>query len=218
MIYTEAAQTVVAKMTEMAEESEAATATVTPEPSVTAEKEIPTATTSSSEEEEEQATPTKNQQDPTQSGPCTLSADYIADVTYPDDAVVAPGETFMKTWQIMNSGSCTWDADYTIYFVSGDNLGAPENASLTGGIEVPPGTIVNVSVQLTAPTEEGTYRSDFKFKDQTGKSFGTGGGGTIYIQIKVAEPTPEPSNTPAATETPVSTETPTVEPTVTPTP
>ena len=216
MVYTEAAQTVVAEMTKMAEETEESTATMTPEAEVTATPDggLATSTEPSDDgQKEQEATPTEKQQEPTSSGPCTLSADYVADVTYPDDTVVSLGETFTKTWQVLNSGSCTWGSGYTVYYVSGDDLSAPEGTSLTNGIDVPEGTMINVSITLTAPTEEGTYRADFKFKDPSGDTFGA-----VYVQIFVRKPTPEPSNTPEATLTPLPSETPTEEPTATPEP
>jgi hypothetical protein len=35
-------------------------------------------------------------------------ADYVADITIPDGTNLAPGETFVKTWRIVNSGTSTW--------------------------------------------------------------------------------------------------------------
>ena len=208
-VYTEAAQTVAAELTKMASEDETLpSATLTPEADSTAtpDQQVATATV----EEEVDYTPTQDSE-PTQAGNCTLKADFVADITIPDDTALTPGEAFTKTWQIINSGSCTWGDGYTIFFVSGTDMGAGANLSLTNGIEVPQGTLINVSVELVAPTEAGEYRADFKFKDASGTFFGTGAGGngTIYLEIIVAEPTPEPSNTPEPTQTATATVTPT---------
>ncbi len=216
MVYTEAAQTVVAKMTSMAGETEL-TQTLTPEPEMdaTATQANGASTATKAAGEEVADTPTKTSQQPTQPANCSLAAEYVADITIPDDTKVSPGETFTKTWQIMNSGTCTWGTGYTIFFVSGDNLSAPTDVSMTRGVEVPGGTMINVSISLTAPTETGTYRADFKFKDANGKIFGTGGNGagTVYVQIVVAQPTATPTNTPAPTQTTIPSLTPTPAPT-----
>lgn len=209
-VYTEAAQTVAAKLTDMASEGDdgSATPTWTPEAEFT-----PTPETEALSPTPEQPTPTTGQQ-PTQATSCTLKADYVADITVPDNTVLATGQTFTKTWQIMNAGTCTWGNGYTIYFVSGDDLGAGEAVSLTRGVDVAPGTLINVSIDLTAPSIEGSYRADFKFKDPSGTVFGTGanGTGTVYLKIVVAKATPQPSNTPQPSATP----TPTIEPSPTP--
>jgi len=219
-VYTEAAETVAAQLTNMAEDSEeeierTSTPEVMDNPESTSTPESESSTPTEPSEEEEEPTPAEQQ--PTQSGNCTLRAEFIKDITYPDDTILTPGETFTKTWQIMNSGSCTWGEGYTVFYITGDNLSAPESSTLTHGVDVPEGTLINVSVNLVAPSEEGEYRADFKFKDASGNIFGTGSGsgGTVYVKIIVAEPTPEPTNTTQPTETPVSTETPTLEPTPT---
>jgi hypothetical protein len=204
MVYTEAAQTVIAKMTSMASEGELSQ-TPTPEPEVdtTAAQDDSITTATKAVDDETLETPTKTPQLPTQPVNCSLAAEYVADITIPDDTIVSTGETFNKTWQIMNSGTCTWGTGYTIYFVSGDDLSAPTEVSMTRGVEVPGGTMINVSISLTAPAEPGTYRADFKFKDANGKIFGTGGNGngTVYVQVVVVQPTSTPTNTPPPTQT-----------------
>lgn len=42
---------------------------------------------------------------PTPSG-CTLNASLVEDVTIPDGTKFGPGESFIKTWRIRNSGTC----------------------------------------------------------------------------------------------------------------
>lgn len=211
MVYTDAAQTAAAQLTAMAEEKNpAATATREPGLSSTATNETGSPTETEQPNDENPAITPTTGQEPTKSGSCTLLAEFVGDITVPDDTILSPGEAFTKTWQIMNSGTCTWNGDYTIFFLSGSNLSAPEGTLLTRGIEVPPGTMINVSINLVAPTEEGEYRADFKFKDPSGTIFGTGanGAGSIYVKVVVARPTATPTNTPKPTQEP----SPTLEP------
>ena len=54
---------------------------------------------------------------------------------------------------------------------------------------VAPGAIVVISVEMTAPKEEGTYTQVWKMQDGEGKPFGIGGpnGAGWYVQIKVSK-------------------------------
>ncbi len=115
---------------------------------------------------------------------CTDQAEFVEDVTVPDDTVVAPGETFVKTWRIRNVGTCTWGPRYFLVFVAGD---------LLGGKSVPlpvvsPEAEVDLSIEVTAPEEEGTYRGDWQIRNPDGELFGIGldFGQTIFFRIAVA--------------------------------
>jgi hypothetical protein len=39
---------------------------------------------------------------------CTDIAAFVADVTIPDNTVMAPNQPFTKTWRLRNDGTCTW--------------------------------------------------------------------------------------------------------------
>jgi hypothetical protein len=41
---------------------------------------------------------------------------FIRDVDYPSGTVVKPGESFYKTWKVMNNGTCDWKYQYTLEF------------------------------------------------------------------------------------------------------
>jgi hypothetical protein len=110
---------------------------------------------------------------------CSDDSKFIADVNFPDNTSVAPGQTFAKTWRIQNSGSCTWTTDYQLVRISGEQMGAPQGVSLAR--DVPPGESYDVSVTFTAPTEPGTHRSRFQLRTPDGALFGA----RPYIQIVV---------------------------------
>jgi len=131
-------------------------------------------------------------------GGCTLNAAFVADVTVPDDTEFAPGESFVKTWRLRNSGTCDWGAGFRLVFVGGDQMGGPAS------VDVPPvaaGSTADISVNLVAPNDPGTYRGDWRMQSDTGLLFGT----IVYVRIVVPEE-----------ETPTPTEEPTEEPTPTP--
>ncbi len=141
-----------------------------------------------------QATPTT---------PCVPDAEWVADVTVPDNTVFAPGTAFVKTWRIRNSGTCNWEPGTQLVFVSGDPMGGP---AAVGVPATAAGAQTDISVNLTAPATPGTYRSNWQLQAPDGTRFGP----ILYVQIVVPAPatnTPPPTATftPAPTATPTQT-------------
>jgi hypothetical protein len=131
---------------------------------------------------------------PTQAA-CADRAEFVTDLSIPDNTPLAPGAVFVKTWQIRNTGECDWRPDYALVFVSGAKMNGPDAAPLPGLI--PPGATVNVSVTLTAPAADGVYRGEWQLRSPGGKIFGGGSKGTekFWVQIVVgsaATPTSAP--------------------------
>lgn len=172
VVYTSAAQTVEAQLTGTA--AVQPSATLTPSPTGTGTV-TPTL----------QATNTPAATLPPVSGGgggsgavgCNNSA-YVSDVTIPDDQQIAPGTTFTKTWRVQNTGSCAWNANYKLIFISGEAMGGvttPINQTVN------PGASADVSVTLTAPSAPKTYVGYWKLATDGGQAFG----GSIYVQIVV---------------------------------
>lgn len=105
-------------------------------------------------------------------GTSTCRATFIADVNYPDGTVVAPSTAFTKTWRIKNTGTCTWTTNFSLVFVSGDKMGGPDSKKLTS--TVGPNTSFDISVDLTSPAANGSYKGFWQLKDDQGKLFGIG--------------------------------------------
>lgn len=127
--------------------------------------------------------------------PCNR-ASFVKDVTYADNTEVPAGTTFTKTWRLKNNGSCTWTSGYVLLFDGGDQMGAPATSTVTGGT-VAPGETVDISVNLTAPANPGTYQGKFKLRSPNNVVFGinAGGQGSFWVKIVVPNPTPTPTNT-----------------------
>ncbi len=127
-------------------------------------------------------------------GACDNSA-FVADVTIPDNSTINPGKAFTKTWQLLNNGTCTWDTTYKLAFLSGDQMGGT-TTPLTSSVG--PGSSLNISVKLTAPTTNGTYKGVWQMQNGSNQNFGV----QPYVLIKVgggATATPGPSPTAGAT-------------------
>ncbi len=199
---TQVYQTVQARLTEAIALTQAQPATATPAPSDTP---TPPAATETSAPPET-ATP----QAPTAS--LTAQCDQAApgspiDITIPDDTEMYPGQTFVKTWRLVNTGTCTWTSDYAAVWFSGEQMGAPASIPLPGSVA--PGESVDISVEMTAPQEPGAYQSNWKLRNPSGVLFGLGPGEGLfyYVRIKVVlvdTPTPTllPTKTPQPTAAP----------------
>lgn len=126
---------------------------------------------------------------PTPTGPPCNRLSFVKDVTVPDDAEMSPGEKFTKTWRLKNTGSCTWTSGYDLVFDHGDSMGAPPSVQITTGT-IAPGQEVDVSVELTAPDDPGTYQGYFKLRSTEGIVFGWGDESKpFWVKIVVKEET-----------------------------
>jgi hypothetical protein len=127
---------------------------------------------------------------------------FITDVTIPDGTEIVAGTSFTKTWRLQNIGQNTWTTDYSVVFVNGDRMeGQPINFSA----DVPPGGNVDVTIQMIAPDEAGTYTGFWMLSDADDAIFGIGqfADQAFLVTIEVIEPTPTPTST--ATSAPTAT-------------
>ena len=134
-------------------------------------------------------------------------ATFISDVTIADGTVLAPGESFTKTWEFQNTGTCAWTEDYLITFVSGTDMDG-ETAEIDQDVEA--GAAGDISVSLVAPSSEGSYTGYWRLADEDGNLFGQ----SVYVMIVVSKDaatlTPTATSTVAASTTePTSTSAPT---------
>jgi hypothetical protein len=124
---------------------------------------------------------------------CESSA-YVSDVTIEDGTELAPGESFTKTWEFENTGSCAWRKTFSVEFVSGDDM---DGSSTEIDTVVDPGEEAELSISLTAPEDEGAYTGYWQLADSNGHTFGE----RVYVQIVVSDAVA--SSTPTATPTTV---------------
>jgi hypothetical protein len=129
---------------------------------------------------------------------CTNRAMFVTDVTIPDDAVITPGDAFTKTWRLRNSGTCTWTSSYALVFSHGDQMGGAAAVPLAGAVS--PGDTVDLSVDLVAPVNPGTYQGFWKLRNNSNVLFGIGASGTdpFWVKIVSQPPSPTPTVTPTS--------------------
>jgi hypothetical protein len=117
------------------------------------------------------------------------------DTTIPDGTVMGPNTTFTKTWRLVNIGTCTWTGSYAVVWFSGEIMGANQVNSLN--VNVAPGGTIDVSVDMTAPKEPGTYIGYWKLRNPSGRAFGIGPSSDSPFWVKI-----EVSTQAASTSTP----------------
>ena len=101
--------------------------------------------------------------------PAVHDITFMNDVTIPDGKRMQPGETFTKTWAVRNNGNTTWEPGFAISFAAGIPLTPILQRPLP---LVSPGALVELSLELIAPTTPGIYRSDWRLLDPQGNPFG----------------------------------------------
>jgi hypothetical protein len=97
-------------------------------------------------------------------------AAFVSDVTIEDGSVMTPGQEFLKTWKVRNTGDCTWGAGYTIVYGGYNDKMSGVPASIPSSVV--PNQDVDVSVQFKAPTKVGEYLSAWRMANPNGYAFG----------------------------------------------
>jgi hypothetical protein len=114
--------------------------------------------------------------------PC-YSIQFIADVTIPDGSEFAPGEAFTKTWRLKNNGSCTWQSNTQLIFVTGNAMNGLAAKDI--GFTVTPGQTADISIVLNAPDGAGVYKGDYQLRSPDGVRFGLGVKSDVSFWVKI---------------------------------
>ena len=181
LVYTMAAETVIAELTQTAAVTTAtsvatftmtaAAESATPVPTSIAPTATPTLTPS--------VTPTASitpEASPTDEF-CDNAA-WVADVSVQDGTEMSPGQAFEKTWRIQNTGTCTWTEAYKIAFGYGENMNGQARA-LAWAVE--PNEEIEVTVVFSAPLAAGDYQSYWRMVNPAGLNFGE----WLYVDVVV---------------------------------
>lgn len=127
------------------------------------------------------ATPLAEVFRPSPTPACLDNLTYLEDLSIPDGTQVAPGESLDKRWLVENTGSCNWDAGYSLRLVAGLDLGVSETQALYPARS---GSSATIRMIFTAPGEPNTYRSAWQAFDPQGEAFGD----PIFIEVNVTTP------------------------------
>jgi len=167
-VRTSAASTVISQFTLTA----AVFTPTTAPPSETATPEPPTATAT-----QDAAIVATNEQ----GTPLTLCdiLEFVSDETVPDGSILTPGQDFLKTWRVKNTGSCPWGAGYKLVYAGYSDDMSGQWQPLTEVIQ--PGQEVSITVQFQAPDSAGEYVSAWQMQNPAGFTFPA----AVFVKIIV---------------------------------
>jgi hypothetical protein len=89
---------------------------------------------------------------------------------YPDGTQIYINTDFNKSWTVQNAGTCTWNANYKLKFISGDAMSGPTYKLF--GASVPPGEKLTLTLPLKTPGAVGTTTGYWGFYDDKDVYFG----------------------------------------------
>jgi polar amino acid transport system substrate-binding protein len=100
---------------------------------------------------------------------CYNGMQFVGDVSIPDRTVLKPNMSAVKTWNIKNTGTCTWDSTYSFNYVKGSVFG-PTTTKITR--LVGPGETYEISVSFNTPAANGEYTAWWQMQNGNGQNFG----------------------------------------------
>jgi heat shock protein HslJ len=142
-----------------------------------------------------QVLPTPTPAPTSTSAPPPACVDGLALVKHlTQESDMKPGQAFTKGWQVQNTGTCTWDTNYRLVFVSGHKMGGEPVAVAR---QVKPGETYDLQINLIAPPRPGSYQGVWQMENGQGTAFGE----RLKVNVKVVG---VPTVTPVPTQTPVA--------------
>jgi len=118
---------------------------------------------------------------------------FVKDINIPDNSVVLAGSTFVKEWEVQNTGNVRWE-NRRYVCLDLEAFDSPETNDailrpVSQFIDVPvtaPDEKVSIRVKYVAPDHPGTVRSSWRMIDRKGNSCFPEHTG-IWCQIRVAD-------------------------------
>ncbi|MHB0987293.1 MAG: NBR1-Ig-like domain-containing protein [Bellilinea sp.] len=163
MVYTQAAQTVAAGLTQTAVLMPTATSTPTLQPSNTpAPTQAATATLSVS------VTPLVQKSATSATGPD--KAEWVAQ-NPGDDTILTAGQDFTLVWTVRNTGTTTWTTDYQLRYYLVEQSLRMGAGDLKLSKEVKPNESIDLSLAMKAPANSGEYTTIWVLTNKEGVNF-----------------------------------------------
>jgi len=129
-----------------------------------------------------------------------LDAAFVSFKHSPEGLSFAAASPFCATWRVNNTGTQPWPPGTMLVHIGGARLSAPARVPVSS---VAPDGMVDITLQLTAPPEEGHYTTYWQLVTPDGCPFGD----VLYASffVEAAQDTPQPTASsafPTATATP----------------
>ena len=163
MVYTQAAQTVAAGLTQTAVLMPTATSTPTLQPTNTpAPTQAVTATLSVS------VTPLVQKSATSSTGPD--KAEWVAQ-NPGDGTILTAGQDFTLVWTVKNTGTTTWTTDYQLRYYLVEQTLRMGAGDLKLSKEVKPNESIDLSLSMKAPASSGEYTTIWVLTNKEGVNF-----------------------------------------------
>ena len=111
--------------------------------------------------------------------PCNKAG--LSSETIPDGTNFNINTNFNKSWRIKNIGTCTWNANYKIAFLSGTGMSGPASKNFSGNVA--PGGTIDLILPLKAPGTAGSYTGYWALYGDDNVYFGK-----LWVTIKSVNP------------------------------
>ncbi|MBN1486913.1 MAG: hypothetical protein JW981_04675 [Anaerolineae bacterium] len=128
-----------------------------------------------------------------------LVAAFVADVSVPDNTHFEKGEDFTKTWRLRNAGGEDWPKDTKLVFVSGEKMTDVSDVEV-GAVSA--GDTVDISVDMAAPDQDGTFKGTWTL--QAGGQEVSGGAVVVIIKAGEEQAATAAATAPVAVAAPVA--------------
>lgn len=121
---------------------------------------------------------------------CSDSAE-LGNVDPPDGAKIGGGKDFKMTWELFNTGTCTWDSNYIFVFMGGEQMASLTEVKPLSENTIPPGSSLTIFITMRSPAESGDYIGYWSWANSKGNgdpvpvTMGGGASGTVYVRIIV---------------------------------
>lgn len=110
---------------------------------------------------------------------CRNGMQFVNDVSIPDRTVLLPNMSATKTWNLLNTGTCTWTTGYTFNYVKGSVFSPADYVSIPKNVA--PGDTIELSVNFTTPAQNGEYVGYWQMRSPEGTNFGQ----TVWYDFQV---------------------------------
>jgi hypothetical protein len=107
-------------------------------------------------------------------GPVCNNYAFEGDITVPDYTKFKPWEKFEKVWALRNTGTCTWDEGYSFRNFAGVRLAGDDYYITQKSQFVEPGAAVNMGIRMYAPGDPGEYIGHWTMFNDQNQAFGLG--------------------------------------------
>jgi hypothetical protein len=111
----------------------------------------------------------------------------LAYETPPDGYQIEVTENFKKRWVLKNIGTCPWTPNFALVWQQGDLFGAKSVQPFSDHItlDIQPGDRIDISVNMIAPGEQGSYRGYWMIRSDNGVLFGLGPDGRAWFWVDI---------------------------------